>query len=55
MMNVVYLASFIPQGPQNGSNSIGCYSHVALCVTCKVHLVKGTYVKSLMYECSSNV
>ena len=35
MINVAYLLSWNPQGADCGSSNMGCYSHIALSVTCK--------------------
>ena len=35
IMNVVYLISWNPQGAHGGVSSMGFYTHIALCVTCK--------------------
>ena len=35
MTNEVYLISWNLKGAHSGGSSMGCYSHIALCVTCK--------------------
>ena len=34
-MNVVYLISWNPEGAHSMGSSMGWYSHIPLCVTCK--------------------